>query len=125
MREELRVVIDVDCVHEGQRVETPLELWIPVFFERVLVVVDVCADSVPADALNVLDFVGVAEDFHAIVVEGVILGQIDYVEAYFLSFGCVANSEKKPLRVTIGIDVILQNEVVLVVRLLDDSQQVA
>lgn len=69
MSEELRVIIDVYCVNERKCVEPTLELGIAVLFERVLVVVDVCADSVPPYTLNVLYFVGVAKDLHAIVVE--------------------------------------------------------
>ena len=124
VREELRVIVDGQRVHEGQREEAPLELGVAVLLERVLVVVDVLADAVPADALDVLDLVGVAEHLHAIVVERVRLRQVDDVEAHLHALRRVANSVEKPLRVPVRVDVVLQHQVVLVVRLLDHRQQV-
>lgn len=119
VREELLVVVvsEFDCESQGV---VGFGVARPSFFlEFVLVVNNAFAYSVPACALFVLQLVREAQDLHAIVVQGVWFGQVNYIKSDFLALAGVADSEEVPLRVAVGIDVILEDEVVLVVVELD------
>ena len=106
--EELCVIVNIDSVHECKCVKPSLEFWISVFFEWVLIIVDVRAYSVPSNSLYILYFIWVTENFHSIVIEWIRLCKIYYVEPNFLTFGCVPDPEEKPLSVAICVDVVLQ-----------------
>lgn len=80
----------------------------------VLVVADVCTDSVPPQFFISCLILAVREHPHPLVVKTVRLGKVYYVEPYFLAFGCVTNSEEEPLSVSIRIDVILQHQIVFI-----------
>jgi ABC-type enterobactin transport system permease subunit len=58
---------------ESQRKETASVLVV-VSSVIVLVILDILADSVPSDSFYFLHFVGIVEDFHAIVVERIRFG---------------------------------------------------
>ena len=60
MCKKLCIIVDGQLVHEGQREKSSLEFRITILLERVLEVINVCADSVPAHTLDVFDFVGIA-----------------------------------------------------------------
>lgn len=121
MSKELGIVIYCQIMNKSQCIEASLEFWISIFFERVLIVVNVLTYSVPADSLYVLDFVWVAKDLHTKVVKWVSLREVDDVEADFHAFRGIAYSEEEPLRMSICVYVILKNQVVFGIRLLDDS----
>jgi len=60
MCKKLCIIVDSQLVHERQRKKSSLEFRITILLERVLEVINVCTDSVPADTLDVFDFVGIA-----------------------------------------------------------------
>ena len=59
MCKELSVIVNLESVNEAQSIESSRKLWITIFFERILEVIDILADSVPSDSLYILDFVRV------------------------------------------------------------------
>mmetsp|Transcript_43346 Transcript_43346/g.41753 ORF Transcript_43346/g.41753 Transcript_43346/m.41753 type:complete len:541 (-) Transcript_43346:140-1762(-) len=92
--------------------------------EAILVVKDVAPYSMPSFVLVLFGVLGEGEDLHAVVVEGVGFGEVDDVEADFLALPGVGDPEEVPLGVAVGVDVVLQDEVVLIVRDLQGRQEV-
>ena len=60
MRKKLCIIVYGQLVHERQRKKSSLEFRITILLERVLEVINVCADSVPAHTLDVFYFVRIA-----------------------------------------------------------------
>lgn len=83
--------------------------------DLVLSVTDIFAAFEPTYLLMLSFFVTVHTDFHTIIKKGIWFAVIENVEFYCLAFSCVHGSEIKPLGVTLGVDIVLHKEVVLVV----------
>jgi len=86
----------------------------------VLGVGDVVAATDPLGGL-----VGVDEGLHALVVEGLGLDEVEEVEPDLEAPARVCDLEEEPLRVALGVDVVLENQVVLEVGELLRELQVA
>ena len=59
MCKELSVIVNLESVNEAQSIESSRKLWITIFFERILEVIDILTNSMPSDSLYILDFVRV------------------------------------------------------------------
>ncbi len=94
--------------------------WVPIF-----VVLYVLATSVPAEVLLFRLFFTVNYNPHPLFVQRVLLVLVQDVEFHFLPFESVGHIEEEPLWVTIGVYVILQKQVVLLVRYFRHQGQVA
>lgn len=118
------VVVVLEGVREREGVMSQLPE--PADLAPVLVghIRNVLADSVPAYALLLFELVREAEGLHAVVVQGVWLGKVEHIELDPSSALRVADTEEVPLRMTVSVDVILQDEVVFVLADLDRGQQV-
>ena len=68
----------------------------------------------PADLFLLLERGREAEDLHAIVIKRVSLGKVDDVEGCRSTLSSVCNPEEEPLSVSIGVDVVLKKQIVLV-----------
>lgn len=106
------VVIVFEGVRESEGVVVPLEAKV-VTLIVVHVIIDVFADTVPANAILLLDFLREGKDLHSVVVERIWFHQIQHVELHSHTLCGIANSKKVPLRVPVGVYVILQNQIVL------------
>lgn len=124
MRKILDIVVVLEGVRKSECVVATLEPKI-VTLVIVHVVVYVIADTMPADTLRLLDFRGKGKDLHSVVVKRIWFHQIQHIEFNFHTFRGVTDSEEVPLCVTIGIYVILQDQIVLCLRDLDSSEEVA
>lgn len=124
MSEKLGVVVHCNRVHKCQCVEPPRELDIAILLEAILMVIDVLTNTVPSHTLNVFDFCGVAQYLHSVVVERVGLGQIDNIEPHLHPLLRVPDAKKEPLSVTVRVNVILKDEVILIISLFHHSQKV-
>ncbi len=61
----------------------------------------------PTEILLLGLFLTVNDDFHAHLVQTVLLVLVQYVEFYLLPLICVGNLKEKPLRVPVRVDVVL------------------
>lgn len=89
-----------------------------------LIVCNVLAVALPADSALFRLFHAVDERPHPLVVVRVRLHEVDYIEAVFLIFLCILNSEKVPLGETVGAVVVLEVKVVLRIRNLHGLLQI-
>jgi len=92
--------------------------------ETVVVISDFGAGPVPPDIFVGGHLLAVDKDFHPLVVQTVWLAQIKHVEAY-LAAENILRTEKEPLSVTLGVDVILHEAVVFVVADLLGQEQIS
>jgi hypothetical protein len=110
------VVIAVEGMGESQSVV--LFVWetvaVHLIADLVLVVADVGANAVPPRLVLLKQILTIRQYSHTLVIQTIRFSQIDYVEPDLLTFPRVRNPEKVPLCVTVGIDVVLENEVVLI-----------
>ena len=96
------------------------------FSDSVLAVRDVRASSVPSHAILFLGFLlRINCDFHAIVKHRVNLGVVHDVELDGQTGSRILYSEVEPLRVTLGIDVVLHETVIFLIAHLLRQVQVA
>ena len=112
------VVVEGDGESQGEVVEGALAL------EAVGVVADVGALSRPALVVALSVDLRVAEWFHPVVVQTVRLQQVYDVESVRLARSGICHLEIEPLRLAFGVEVWLENEVVLVLLNLDCPAQV-
>ncbi len=106
VREENLVVVVLKLVGELQRVVNFLRVE---FGQVVSEVGNLIAAAMPADALFIGLLFRVDADFHPFVEQRVVFGEVNYVEFYFRVFSPVLNFEKKPLRESCCVDVVLEN----------------
>ena len=105
---ELLIVVILKRVSEREGViATEESAHIPLVI--IGVVVDLFANPVPPSAFLLLLLVGEAQDFHAVIVEGVWFRQIQNVELYFLALRGVRATEEIPLSISIGVYVVLEH----------------
>ena len=69
MSEKLRIIVNLQIMHNAESVESSLKLWVAILLKRILKVIDILTDTMPANTLNVLNFVRITQNFHAIIVE--------------------------------------------------------
>ena len=79
----------------------------------VFVVLNVVTSPVPTEILIFGLFMTVNHYFHAHFVKRVLFILVENVEFDLLGFEGVGYFEKEPLRVPIGVDVILQEQIIL------------
>lgn len=79
----------------------------------------------PSLAVPLLLLRGEHAGLHAVIEKGIGLPHVDDVELHRCIFWRVGDSEVKPLRVALGVDIVLQDEVVLVLVDPEDCQQIA
>ena len=124
LRQDEQDVVELEGVSEGERVVAALvasEVLVDVgIFLAVVVleVAEVLATSAPALLLGLelgllLLSLGVDQHLHAVVVQTLRLDHVQHVELDLLALLDVGHPEVEPLSVTLGVDVVLQNEVVL------------
>ena len=106
--EELLVIVVGERVGKCQTVIGP-EKAIIVTFVLVRNIGYFFTNSVPSYSFGFFDFVGKTQDLHAVIVERIWFRKIEDVELYFLSSLRVADSEKVPLRMTVSVNVILED----------------
>jgi len=98
--------------------ETVVALYIPelavVSFEVVLIVTDVGASAVPAYVLILPVVNAEAQHSHTEIVKTVWFCEIQNIESDLHIFASVPDFEEVPLRVTVSVDIVLQNKVVLI-----------
>ena len=75
----------------------------------------------PPDSLSVLHRIRIVEDFHSVVVKRIWFRKINDIELHFGILSGIANSEEKPLGMTVCVDIVLKNEIILIVRNFDGS----
>jgi hypothetical protein len=56
-------------MYKAKGVESPLKFRVAIFLERVLEVIDILTDTMPANTLDILDFVRIAQYLHTKIVE--------------------------------------------------------
>ena len=91
----------------------------------VLVVLDIVAAPVPTEVLLLALPLGVEDDLHPHPVEVVELVLVQNVELHRLPPARVRHLEEKPLRVAVGVYVVLQKKVVLVLTHAGSHRKVA
>lgn len=84
-------------------------------FEVILVIFYIFTNSMPSYTIFVLDYIGVIENLHTIVIQRIRLSKIDNIYLNFLTFYHVSNSKKEPLSMTVGVDVILEHKVIFII----------
>ena len=115
--EEDRVLIIFECVSEGCcKVVSSKVARIP--SDLVLEVRYVSTTAMPAYPLFLGFPVTIYRNFHTIVEHSITLVVVHDVELYTVALPSVLNSKVKPLRVTLGVNVILHQAVVFEVRYL-------
>ena len=119
-------------MREGECVVAPLQETVATAFLPVVIleITQVFATSRPAflfglSLLLLLSLFRVEQHFHAIVVETLAFDHVKHVEFDFLPLLNIRHPEVEPLRVPLGVNVVLENKVVLCVRLLVDELEVA
>ena len=105
----LEVVLECRCV-EG------LAVVGNVFADSILEVTDVVAALVPSNVLLLCLLLAVDRDLHSIVEKTVWFGVVQQVEADFGLCPRVLNLEEEPLGVSLGIDIVGHEQVVLHIR---------
>ena len=78
-------------------------------FNVVLVIFDVCSNSMPAKVFSLLQILTIAGHFHAEIVKTIWFSKVYDVKADFAAFLSVADPKKEPLRVTVRVDIVLKN----------------
>lgn len=73
----------------------------------------------PSCSFVLLQLVREAQNFHSVVVEGIWLCEVNDVESDFFALSSSTYSKEIPLRMAVGVDVVLQNQIVFVVIQLD------
>ena len=91
----------------------------------VLEVRNVGAAVVPADLLMLCFLLAVYRHFHPVIKHRIRLVVVQYVEFDGEASASVLNTEVKPLRVTMRIDVVLHEAVVLLVTNLGGKEEIA
>ena len=112
-------------MRESQRVIAATK---PIAFtlEAILVVADVLADAMPGELFWPISCrLREAEHAHAIVVEGVWLGEVQDVELDREILASVANFEEELLRVPVCVYIILKHQIVLSLTHFHRSEQIA
>jgi len=79
----------------------------------ILVILYILTSPVPAEILLLGLPLGVDDDLHAHLVEVVHLVLVEDVEAHLVVLEGVGHFEEEPLGVAVGVDVVLQEKVVL------------
>lgn len=69
MSKKLRIIVNLQSMNKAKSEEAPLKLWVAILLERILKVIDILTDTMPANTLNVLNFVRITQHLHAIIVE--------------------------------------------------------
>jgi hypothetical protein len=103
---ELLVISVQKCLSESKGVVVSTKSIIFSLI-RILKVVDFFACSMPPYTFILLYLIRKTKDFHPVVVQGVWLGKVEHVKFNFLPSLSVSNSEKVPLCMTVGVNVIL------------------
>ena len=79
----------------------------------ILVVLDILTAAMPAQVLQLALLPGVNDDLHAQLVQVVDLVLVEDFELYPVLLEGIGNLEEEPLRVAIGVDVVLKQQIVL------------
>ena len=109
------VICMLECMCEGQRVIAAIEARI-FTFKRILIVVNIFSNSMPAKILASLSWANrIAQDPHSVIVQRVWLRQVENIEFDSQTFEGVSYSKEVPLSMSIRVDVVLQNEIILIV----------
>lgn len=115
--EEDRVLIIFKCVRERCcKVVSCKAACVP--SDLVLEVRYVSTATMPAYPLFLRFPFTIYRNFHTIVEHSVTLVVVHYVELYTVALPSVLNSKVKPLRVTLGVNIILHQAVVFEIRYL-------
>ena len=109
VREEHLIIVEFEGTGECEGVESSNDSINLFALEVVAEVVDVEASPVPPYLVSGLEFVRKGQNAHSVVVQRVRLSQVDDVEFNRLALLRVAHSEEVPLRVSVGVDVILKD----------------
>ena len=67
----------------------------------------------PASSFILKFLLWISEHFHALIIETFRFKEIEHVELHFCPFSCVWDAEIEPLSVSLRIQIILKNKVVL------------
>jgi len=98
--------------------ETVVAFYIPeltkISFEVVLIVTDVGASAVPAYVFILPVVNAEAQHSHTEIVKTIWFCEIQNIEFHLHIFACIPDFEEVPLRVTVSVDIVLQNKVVLI-----------
>ena len=79
----------------------------------VLVIADIITSSKPAYVFCNLFLLGEDKDFHAFIKKTLRLNEVEKVKFDALVFASVLDAKVKPLSMTLGINVILEDKIVL------------
>ncbi len=84
----------------------------------VLEVGDIFPTTMPSNLLSFAFLLWVNKNFHSFIVQTLRLKEVKHVEFDFLALTSILNTKVEPLRVTFRVYIILQNQIVFLLRLL-------
>jgi len=102
----------LECVGEGQGVVAFRENT-NFLSNSILLVRNINAALVPADPLSITLFVAKDRHLHSIVEQRIWFGVVENVELDTLSFAGIVYAEIEPLGVSLSVNVVLHQQVVL------------
>lgn len=119
-----RVVVRLKGVRKCQRVILLVRETVSVDLvaDMILVVTNLAADAVPAQVILLGQVLTVGEYPHPLVIETIRLSEINNIEPNFVALSRVTDSEEVPLGVPIRINVILEHQIVFIVRDLHSNE---
>ena len=97
-------------------------------FQGVLEVTNVLPISIPSNSLSIILFCalfGVKERLHALVIGTLVFDQINNIKLVRRQFLNIGHPEVKPLRVSRGVMVVFENQVIFVLANFDGSSEIA
>lgn len=90
----------------------------------IFVILDIPSFSEPSFAVLLLLLHRKHARQHPVIEQGIWFSHVDYVQLYPHFFRQICHSEVKPLRVSLSIDIILQNQIILMLMHPEHRQQV-
>lgn len=79
----------------------------------ILKVGEVFSTSMPSNRLLLAFLVRVDKNLHALIEQTFRLKEVEHIEFHLVAFPSVLNTEIEPLGVTLRVDIILQDKIVL------------
>lgn len=114
----------LESMHECECVEVLLEPSDHFSLEFIFIIINLFSNSMPPDVLFLFLFLGEAQNLHTIIIKRIRFCEINYIESNFLTFLEVGNSIEEPLSMSIGINIILQNQVIFILSNLHCCKQI-
>jgi hypothetical protein len=112
------IIVRLECVRKSERVIFLVRepITVDLVADVILVVTNFAADTVPAQVILLGHVLTVRKYSHPLVVETIRLSEINNIEPNFVALSRVGHPKKVPLGMPVRIYVILEHQIVFIIR---------